>query len=315
MVLKVLKIGEKLIDKTFNNQELTIICKGDNVIEGCMFSNINNNNLEIILIEGENVVIKNNRFQEIKKIEKIIMILNNNNVISNNLFIFISGLTVLIEIKSYYNLITRNRIENVKCDKLIYIMRDSNIIYSNEIISCLGNLHIGSYNNIIANNKIDYKNKKESVFIKIYDGRNIIKCNEIKNCEKIFDIYTEKKNFIDNNVFISCNNIYNTTKSQHIENNNYVSCDYKNNNPKEKVNYEYIMYVNKNKSIIYHEIKTEIDNLSIKYKEKEKVKEINKNCCCNELKKFMKAQTILAEYKDLNNRMRKCLIKMEKLLR
>tara|TARA_R110002096_G_scaffold154522_2_gene318676 strand:- start:442 stop:1452 length:1011 start_codon:yes stop_codon:yes gene_type:complete len=331
----ILEIGEELKDIIYTNQELEIICKGNNIIEGCLFSNIICDVL--IIIKGKNVIIRNNRFQEISKTNKLIELQSTKGKIINNLFIF-CNIKIMIDtfLNSSKNLISRNRIENVECKKIILLNSLDNLVCHNEIINCKGIIKINENNNNIIHNKIDYKNNKNTIFLSINSSNNKIKSNLINNCEIGIYFITNKGSLIINNVFSSCKNVYKLNKKKGyvnliMKNNNYVSCTNKFSNKelvqliikqyeeKKDVEFKHIFDQNINESEDLNELLkiSNINNIEYKIEKVKDKSDINKpeNCCCNELKKMIKAQMILAEYKDCNKRMNKCIIQLEQLLK
>ena len=340
----ILEHGEKLLNKDYMNMNQQIICKGDNLIENCMFAKVRDFDI-LIKIEGHNCIIKNNRFQEITEGKTLIKVMNgiNKTKIINNLFMSCKNKeSSCIDLQGAYTILSRNRIENITYKHIINIGANSykNIIVNNEIINCIGNVYVFGKANIIAINKIDYKEQKKSQFLDIRSFNNTIQSNEIKNCDKAILFNNDKLNNIKNNVFSKCNVVYQLSSdfsSQAVNQNiillknNYVSCKKISNKNIDTIitksynnvidtNYDFIFDLNVIEEEDYDTLLTKINEITIKYEEEKKVEESNKvingNCCqCKDIIKAIKIKEVLAEYRQTNNKMRELIVKLGDLLK
>lgn len=312
---RILKKDEKLVDEVFN-KPINIICKGNNLIKNCIFSKCEGN---VINIKGFNTIIKDNVFQEI--IDKNCVIIDNkgiNTIIENNLFIQGVGKVIIgnnMEIKL-------NRIENWN-DNEIMILDNTNKLLGNEFINNKGIMNILN-NNLIKNNIFDNKNHKKGLQINILGKYNDFTVNNFRNIDKCFILHNVKQTFCENN-FENIKLLFNIQKDtveKYYVNNELTFTNNNGINIEKKFNLKayngVFMTINfSNKEIDMFFRFNELKNNKIKYIEKEIKKEKeedNSKCCCKKLSKMIQINQLLSEYKETNNKMKKLIQKINKLV-
>lgn len=318
-----LKKGEILKDLISENEEIEIICNGDNIIQNCYFYKVKNKNF---IKTNENCKFISNNFVEIKQ---NFIVKNNNEPLQliSNLFL---SCNFIHYTNTKNNIFHKNRFEN--CEGLIDFNTSYNKFINNEIVNCKLFLDINRDNNVICFNFFDYKSLKNSKCIVLTSKDNLIKGNIFNNIEYPINIYNYTNNILDND-FVNSKTIFSLEYTDGIindliiENNNF--CEFKkifdkkiyekniinyydNYKNEELLNYvKEIVDINEEESLIK---KYRIERKLKEKKEKVEKKEKDDTLKKEDLIKLLALNNKLNDIKDLVSNLNKLIIKLEKQL-
>jgi hypothetical protein len=229
----ILNKGEILEDKIYINKKIEIICKGNNIIKNCIFSNIINE--KFIILSGEEIMLKSNQFLEMK--HKDIFVFYDVNKLS-----FLSNLFWMcnfeMDIINNFTIFHKNRFEN--CFGEIILNSFNNHFINNELVNNVNFfITLKKKKNIICFNFFDYKCIKNSKAIIIKSNDNLIQGNQFLNIDFPITIYEANNNdlfdndFSSSKIIFTCDFKFDGMKlNLNIENNNFIKYNKKFNKKK-----------------------------------------------------------------------------------
>lgn len=314
----ILKIGENLEDQIYCNNNIEIICEGDNIIRNCIFSNILND--KFIIVKGK-IKFESNQFIEMKH-EKLILFYNKEINFYSNLFL---KCELSLELKINNIIFHKNRIEN--SSGFLSFNSSNNHFINNEIVNNKNfEIRLLKENNYLCFNFFDYKSSKKSTAIIINSNNNIIKGNQFLNIEYPLVINENNNKILDNDFFnskviFSCDFDDGMQLDFIIENNNFIQNKKKFNKKKyersihnfNNVTNEDLMKTLIQISSIDEEInKIKDERLIRKIKEEEKKKEIMNDLDKSEMINLLKIDKKLNEILRLSEDLKLYVEKIKK---
>ena len=300
MLKIVLEKGKNLEDHIYCNKEIEIICKGDNIIKNCIFSNILND--KFIIIEGK-IKLESNQFLEMKHEIIFKFFFFKNITFFSNLFLK-CHITLILNVNNI--IFHKNRIEN--CSGYINFNSINNHFVNNEIVNNKNfEIHLLKEKNFLCFNFFDYKLIKNSKAIVVNSNNNIIKGNQFLNTEYPIIINKNNNNIFDNDFFNSkciftCDLEDGIILDLNIENNNFIKYKKKFNKKK------YYNIVNFKNNVEDEELMKQVIDIKNIDKEMNKIKDQR---LIRKIKKEEKKQDFI---NDLNKNEMKKMLQIDKKL-